>query len=129
MTIAKTEEKLTFKRSSQLDKKLKDNEFLKIRRPNNATKNAGNSSNEDDRRRSAFVDFETDAQALNAIKEMDGNMVNGVTLRVSMARRQNYNPKRAAPWSANDCAKKSKFDKQDDFEDKREMIMYDDDDF
>uniref|UniRef100_A0A914WEE5 Negative elongation factor E n=1 Tax=Plectus sambesii TaxID=2011161 RepID=A0A914WEE5_9BILA len=47
---------------------------------------------EDSRRRSAFVTFESPEAAEKALKEMDGNMVNGITLKVSYAKRQDR------PW-------------------------------
>ncbi|VDD93245.1 unnamed protein product [Enterobius vermicularis] len=43
----------------------------------------------EERRKSAFITLANAEQAEEAIKEMDGNMVNGITLRVSFARRQN----------------------------------------
>ncbi|MFH4975064.1 hypothetical protein AB6A40_001773 [Gnathostoma spinigerum] len=43
----------------------------------------------EERHKSAFITFSSTDQAEAAIKEMDGNMVNGITLRVSFARRQN----------------------------------------
>ncbi|VDM20617.1 unnamed protein product, partial [Wuchereria bancrofti] len=43
----------------------------------------------EERQKSAFITYATTAEAEAAIKEMDGNMVNGITLRVSFARRQN----------------------------------------
>ncbi|VDN85828.1 unnamed protein product, partial [Brugia pahangi] len=43
----------------------------------------------EERQKSAFITYATTAEAETAIKEMDGNMVNGITLRVSFARRQN----------------------------------------
>uniref|UniRef100_A0A158Q7X1 Calcium-binding mitochondrial carrier protein SCaMC-1 n=1 Tax=Elaeophora elaphi TaxID=1147741 RepID=A0A158Q7X1_9BILA len=43
----------------------------------------------EERQKSAFITYATTEEAETAIKEMDGNMVNGITLRVSFARRQN----------------------------------------
>ncbi|MCP9265170.1 Immunodominant antigen-like [Dirofilaria immitis] len=43
----------------------------------------------EERQKSAFITYATTEEAEVAIKEMDGNMVNGITLRVSFARRQN----------------------------------------
>ncbi|VDK73964.1 unnamed protein product [Onchocerca ochengi] len=43
----------------------------------------------EERQKSAFITYATTEEAEAAIKEMDGNMVNGITLRVSFARRQN----------------------------------------
>ncbi|VDN02680.1 unnamed protein product [Thelazia callipaeda] len=53
----------------------------------------------EERQKSAFITFTTTAEAEAAIEEvsqnvmywMDGNMVNGITVRVSFARRQNQN--------------------------------------
>ncbi|VDK73102.1 unnamed protein product [Litomosoides sigmodontis] len=43
----------------------------------------------EERKKSAFITYATTEEAEAAIKEMDGNMVNGITLCVSFARRQN----------------------------------------
>jgi len=45
--------------------------------------------NIEDRQKSAFITFDSLEQADLALREMDGNMVNGITMRVSYARRQN----------------------------------------
>ncbi|PAV65399.1 hypothetical protein WR25_19317 [Diploscapter pachys] len=68
-----------------------------------------------DRNKSAFITFEKVLQAEKAIKEMDGNMVNGITIRVSFAHRQHEPGEKKDQDQTRRRDSESGNDKPDDF--------------
>ena len=78
----------------------------------------------DDRRRSATIRYGSEAAATAALREMNGNMVNGVTLRVSRAQPQGDDGVAAHPWAQPPPSKAPKTEPPS-----RSLVSYEDNPF